>query len=852
MVQPSGTVTFIYTEIQGSSALWEAREDDMRIACRLHDQTLQRLFSEFEGYVFTTGGHRYCVAFNRADRAIWAASQIQIALAKLAWPVGCQLTVRVAVHTDAVEAYKGSYFGRGLNRIERLLEFAQGGQVLLTASTCELVRGRMPEGTHLRHLGLRALREIPEPLDIYELIGEGGGGPQPVTRGDLLRIGVHVDEGLPFVGRAQDIEAINRLIDEGDRLITITGVGGLGKTRLACRIAELRTPDFTDGAVIVDVGSIDSEAEFFDRISQALRHPEPPSWSILLRSARDRHLLVVLDCLERMPSLTPRIRELIDAMPHGRVIATSRVALGLPLECEFPLSPLAGGKARTEDATRIFLEVARHAGAKWPDDKIHRTLVSQIVADLEGIPLALSLAASRLRSYGLAELRDRIRAARLDTLRKRTSGDQRHANMRRVIQDSLDLIPESAGQLLGGLSVFVAGFFRRDALAACLPEFPNADDDINLLHEHSLLQASESNGELRLRLLDSVREYAIELFPPSASLRGRFAEQMAQRAASAEALFSEGRWVEASHVLSTELANFRSAIHFLQETDPPSAARMVRSLARPCLESGSLAEFDELVSLGHRIGDDNLRFQLLGLAGAAALRRGDRPAGIDLWQMRRDAAAKAGDQETWLDSTYDLAEAALEDGNLSTAHRLTSEALRSLRTKPESAWAATGRALLALIALKRQQSRRALRHVARAEASITADDRIDLSLFVSRASARVGTETGSPALARQASERMLDRALATNRLYFVVAALEDLAQIHVASEDWPSGLASAVAAAQLSGEIGGRHTRRLRERVASMRLAAPIEDVGGLIAAARSRGWRSISQSLLPVAKPLA
>ncbi|MGH2626658.1 MAG: adenylate/guanylate cyclase domain-containing protein, partial [Anaerolineales bacterium] len=341
---PTGTVTFLFTDIEGSTRLWETHADAMKSALARHDLILREAIAAHDGHVFKTVGDAVDAVFARASDALAAAAAAQRALAAEPWPVPGGLRVRMALTTGVADERDGDYFGPPLNRVARLLSAAHGGQILMFGGTYELVRDAPPAGLAARPLGDHRLRDLARPEEIYQVIGSGLPAEFPP-----LRSLDHVPNNLPvqlttFIGRSHELKEVRRLL-EGTRLLTLMGPGGAGKTRLALQVAAEAMDDYADGVWLVELASLSDAALVLPTIASTLGLRESLGQTLadtLIEYLRTKTLLIVLDNCEHLAAACAVVTEtFLKRCPHLRVLATSQEALGVPGEVGFAVPSLS-------------------------------------------------------------------------------------------------------------------------------------------------------------------------------------------------------------------------------------------------------------------------------------------------------------------------------------------------------------------------------------------------------------------------------------------------------------------------------------------------------------------------------
>ncbi len=531
IVPPTGTITFLFSDIEGSSKKWDQQPDAMRVALAAHDRMLRETFEACSGYVFKTIGDAFCVAFDTAASALAGALEAQRALSRADWSGIGELKVRMALHTGAAEQRDGDYFGQSLNRVARIMGAAHGGQVLLSLPTEELVRDHLPPGAQLRHLGEHRLRDLARPEHLYQLIA-------PDLPADFagLRSLESVPNNLPiqltsFIGREREMAEVKRLL-ASTRLLTLTGMGGTGKTRVSLQVAADVLDTFSDGVWFVEFGTIADAALVVETVAAALdlrQEADRPLQTTLTNFLKDRRLLLILDNCEHVVAACARLAELLlRACPKLRILASSREPLGIAGETAWPLPPLslpdhwreivAGPDAIERltqyEAVRLFIERAVVARPAFQLSNDNVATVAQICFRLDGIPLAIELAAARIRVLTLQQISERLD----DRFRLLTSGSRtavpRQQTLRSLIDWSHDLLSDPERRLFRRLSVFARGRTLESIEGVCSGEGVEAWDLVDLLTQlvdKSLVYVEKTPEHgARYFILESIWDYANE------------------------------------------------------------------------------------------------------------------------------------------------------------------------------------------------------------------------------------------------------------------------------------------------------------------------------------------------------
>ena len=562
---PTGTITFVFTDIEGSSQRWERYPEAMALALAKHDTILREAFESRAGLVFKTIGDAFCVAFDTAQNALNAALEAQRLLRMETWDEVGDLRVRMALHTGAAEFRDGDYFGQALNRVSRILAAAHGGQALLSLAAEELVRDHLPEGVRLRHLGEHRLRDLARPEQIYQLMANDLPADFPP-----LRSLENVPNNLPvqltgFVGREREMAEVKRLLD-GTHLLTLTGTGGTGKTRISLQVAADLLDKFADGVWLVEFATIDDAALVAETVAGALdvrQEADRPLAATLTGFLRGKNLLLIFDNCEHVVAACARLAEmLLRACPRLRILASSREALGIAGETAWSLPPLSlpdhwreivGGPDAIErltqfEAVRLFIERAIVARPAFSLTNENAPLVAQICWRLDGIPLAIELAAARIKVLTLQQIVERLD----DRFHLLTTGSRtavpRQQTLRSLIDWSHDLLSDPERALLRRLSVFARGRTLEAIEAVCSGDGLEVGEIVDLLTQlvDKSLVTVEKSAALGARyfMLESLWDYTQEKLSDAGETARfrerhldyflRFAEEMEPRITGAD------------------------------------------------------------------------------------------------------------------------------------------------------------------------------------------------------------------------------------------------------------------------------------------------------------------------------
>jgi predicted ATPase/class 3 adenylate cyclase/Flp pilus assembly protein TadD len=530
---PTGTLTFLFTDIEGSTRLWQHDAQAMKAALARHDKLLALAIGEHGGYVFKTVGDAFCAAFTTGPDALEAALETQRRFLSSEWQENERLKVRMALHTGTAEERDGDYFGPPLTRVARLLSAAYGGQVLLSLATQELVRDQLPGLTSLRDLGEHRLKDLFRPERVFQLVApELPSGFPPLRTLGAYRNNLPL-QPTPLIGREKEVSDVcNLLRGDETHLLTLTGPGGTGKTRLALQAAADLLDDFPDGTYFAQLATLTEGELFSSAVAETLgvrETGEQPLDEGLKDYLRERRLLLVLDNFEQVLGAAPAVTELLAAAPGLKVLATSRAQLGLYGEHVFPVPPLTLPDLKRPislerltqyEAVGLFLERARAVKPDFEVTNESAPAIAEICVRLDGLPLAIELAAARIKMLPPKAMLQRL-SSRLKLL---TGGardlPERQRTLRGAIEWSHALLDRGEQVLFARLAVFSGGRTLEAIEAICdakgdLPV--DTFDGVSSLLDKSLLRQEEGPGEEpRFVMLETVHEFAREKLQESA------------------------------------------------------------------------------------------------------------------------------------------------------------------------------------------------------------------------------------------------------------------------------------------------------------------------------------------------
>ncbi len=628
---PSGVVTFLFTDIEGSTRRWEADADGMRSALAAHDDLMRETVAAHQGWLFKHTGDGVCAAFASPRSAVDAAVAAQRAV---------ELPVRMGIATGEAELRGDDYFGAVLNRASRVMSAGHGGQILLDGATAELLTG-----VDLVDLGARTLRDVAKPVNLFQVRASGLPSDFPPiktldpTRGNLRQ------PTTSFIGRESGLDELEVLL-KSHRMVTLTGVGGVGKTRLALELAARCADDFPDGVYVIELAAVGDPAAIPDAVASVLGITQQPGLSLAdsVAAAMDgrSRLLVFDNCEHILDAAADLIEKILTQSATVRMLATSREGLRVTDEHLWSVPSLEIDST----AATLFVERARAVAPEISRAKVDQArAVVEICRRLDGIPLGIELAASRMQSMTVTEIRDRLND-RFRLLVGSRRGLERHQTLRQAVQWSYDLLDDAEKALLARCSVFAGGFDIQGARAvtSSADEFAVVDL-LDALVRKSLLVADRSAERTRFSMLETIRQFAEEqLLHTGAAdeIRSAHAHYYAGREGDVLALWDSPRQREAYAWLSVELTNLRAAFRWsadqgdidtaaaiafyagilgvlVEQLEPVTWAEELIEPAK-AVEHRRLAQLYVIASQCHAAGrlDEGVRFAESGLAAIAS------------------------------------------------------------------------------------------------------------------------------------------------------------------------------------------------------------------------------------------
>ncbi|MGA7269520.1 MAG: NB-ARC domain-containing protein [Acidimicrobiia bacterium] len=640
----AATYTFLFTDIEGSTRLWEEFGFEMEPALALHDRILHDAVAANDGSVFKHTGDGIAAIFTSADGAAQAAVDAQDALVTAEWPATGPLRVRMGVHTGEATSREGDYYGTSLNRVARLMGVAHGGQMLISAGTASLLSG--DHAWRLRSLGSHRLRDLSEPIEVLQIVSEGLESDFPPLR-TLDAYPSNLPRNLPlYVGREDLVERLEDDIRTSP-VITLAGLGGVGKTRLAQQLGAQVLPHFEHGVWFVDLAQLGTSDSVLAAVARTLAIRERATEDVLVTiaaSLRDRQTLVILDNSEQVtPIVADMVERVIAAAEGVRFIITTREPLGVYGEKVVRLEGL-----ETQPARDLFTERAAEAGFRVQPEK-DGGVIDELTLHLDGLPLAIELAAARTRSMTPSEILDRV-DERFRILKGTSRRVERHRTLEAMVDWSYGLLDADESLLLDRLSIFVGSFDLKSVEEVCGIEPLDPVDVVDLLDrlvDKSLVSASPTADTTRFRLLETVQQYARRRVSPedSEDLLERHVRYFSGRALSLGARIERSDMAGASATIGFEADNLHAALARLTEqgrhdekTQVVSALALYWTTHAPA--SGRQL-FEELVEVADQLEPD-LRMAMLISAASLNSDQGYASRALDLLETAKAVADQNG------------------------------------------------------------------------------------------------------------------------------------------------------------------------------------------------------------------
>ena len=709
---PSGTVTFLFTDIEGSTQRWEHDAAVMSGVRARHETILRAVIAEHGGFVFKGTGDGVLASFTTAPVALQAALAAQRALFAEDWGPGDPLRVRIALHTGTAELRDGDYFGPTMNRASRILSAGHGGQTLISGVTEELIRDSLPPDVALQDMGEVRLKDLSRPQHLFQIVAPDLPSEfAPLKTLDPRRTNLPAQTNM-LVGREHEAAEVFALLHREDvRLVTLIGPGGTGKTRLSLEVAAESADRFPDGVYFIPLENVVDPARVTSQIAETLSVTEGGSQSLITRlyaAVRNQRLLLVLDNFEQVTSAGPALSQLLGAAPGIKALVTSRSALHIYGEREYLVPPLPLPNRRRlppieqlveYEAVRLFVARAQEVRADFALTPANARAVVEICERLDGLPLAIELAAARIKLLTPQALLKLLTGS--NTLQVLTGGARdlpaRQQTMRGGIDWSYLTLPPDEQALFARMAIFAGG-----GTLAAIEAIGNPSGDLRTaiidalssLADKSLLRQEEGvEGEPRFVMLGTIREYALERLAErgeTATVRRAHAAYYVALVEEAEQYLAggalQGMWLRQ---LEEEHDNVRAAVRgAIEAGERETAVRLVGVFWRYWSIRGYLTEGRHWIERAlENAADVPPPLRVKALDGLASLMRsqGDEAAARERYEESLALARAIGDQRLVAHALSSFGRMALDAGDYDNARRFYEECLAIRRAIPDSA-----------------------------------------------------------------------------------------------------------------------------------------------------------------------
>jgi predicted ATPase/class 3 adenylate cyclase len=722
--RPTGTVAFLFTDIEGSTQRWESYRGAMDDAVKRHDALLRAAIDRHNGYVFKAIGDAFCAAFARVSDAVTAALEAQRSLSADDFSSVGGLPIRIGLHVGEASERNGDYFGPVVNRVARLMSIGHGGQILLSGVTRDLAHSNLPIGASLLDLGSHRLKDLTQAEHVWQLTIEGLRAEFPALKSlDTILNNLPI-QPTSFRGRERDLDEVRSLLSQY-KLLTLFGSGGIGKTRLALQVAAEILDHYPDGVWFIDFAPITNPELVSSVIAKEIGMPQVEGRRIddaIPKWLRRKKLLLILDnCEHVLEPVAAIANAVIRSCPDVRLLATSRQALGVSGEVVHRLPSLAvpeklaglsSGEAIEYGAIALFVDRAKAADTRFVLTDDNTPVVAEICRRLDGIALAIELAAARVKILSLPKL-----AQRLDERFKILTGGSRTALPRQktlgaLIDWSYDLLTAQEQTLFSRVGIFAGGFSLDAATAVCSgchPERSRRIDEIDILDllssltDKSLVVADTTGEQERCHLLESTRDYALEKLAAAGEherLARRHAEYFRDQAQDADERFGTGSTAAWLASVEPELDNYRAVLEWALKDghDTALGGTVAGALYGLWFEGGLAVEGRYWIELAQAGLDESMHPQVAARMWRALVGLSSGKRAHDY--VRRALALSQTEGEKWQARALNsLSSSLFQMGRLEEARDVNARALSAMRTFGDKWGVANGLNLRAMIEL---------------------------------------------------------------------------------------------------------------------------------------------------------
>ena len=693
---PSGTVTFLFTDIEGSTKLAQEHPDQWESLRERHHAILQSAMDALDGYVFQVIGDAFCVAFRTASNAANAAIDSQRKLQRESWGE-TSIKVRMGIHTGEAELQaKGDYRGYlAMSLVQRLMSAGHGGQILLSNATENLLRGQLSKDITLRDMGEHKFKDVAQLVRVFQVVAPGLQQEFPALRAPDVYPNNLPTQLTSFIGRTKELADVKKFLRDA-HILTLIGPGGTGKTRLSIQAASQMLDQYPDGIWLVELAPI-SDALLVPRtaaVAIGLREePQRPVMDVLCDYLHDKRLLLVLDNCEHLVDASAKMADkILRSAPNTRILASSREALRIGGEVTYRVPSLGLPDVHhlppveslsQYEAVKLFIDRAMNAVPTFSVTNENAPAVAQICDRLDGIPLAIELAVAKIRVLSVDQIAKRLD----DRFRLLTGGSrsalEHHQTLRATIDWSYNLLPPAEQLLFSRLSVFMGGWTLEAAESVCSDALVNSKDVLDLL-EHlinkSIVIMEEEQYETRYNMLETMRQYAAEKLVEANAQFRQHASYFLILAETIEPHLEKPEPASWLDRLEREHNNFRAALRWAREEEQMELGlRLTSALClfwfmRGYLNEG-LAQLGDFLSLSSSTIDATLRAEALDRAGMLARYQGDLKHAHELIAESLSLRRELGERHGVADSLSNLGFVVLHQGDFTQARQLYSEAL---------------------------------------------------------------------------------------------------------------------------------------------------------------------------------
>ncbi len=692
---PSGTVAFLFTDIEGSTRLAQEFPDTLPAAIERHNEILKKAIESNKGYVFEFVGDAFCAAFESADDAIKAAYEAQFNLNSEEWK-DARIKVRMGIHCGKCEWNGSNYMGYiTLARTQRIMSVAYGGQILLSSDAHGLKRGKIPECISFREFGERRLKDLIQPVRIFQLASSEIPSEFPQLKTLDARPNNLPVQLTSFVGRVEEIKKIKDLLN-GTHLLTLAGTGGVGKTRLAMQVAADIIDDYSNGVWIVELADITDPKFLPQAIAQAIGVKEEPKRELeetLKEYLQDKEILLILDnCEHVIDACAKLVEKLLESCQKMKIIATTREILKCsgeqvhhvaPLTLHNPRKKISPEKLTQYEGVRLFVERALSVNPGFRVTNENAKALAEICHQLDGIPLSIELAAARMKVLSVEKISERLSDMfKLLTGGKRTALP-RQQTLRAMIDWSYELLSENEKTLLRRLAVFAGGWTLEEAEEVCTDEKLDELDILDLLsnlNEKSIVMYSEDKE--RYRMLETIRQYGEEKlseFNEGNLISEKHLGYYLKLSELAEPNLkgvNQREWLEQ---LEEEHGNLQAALTWsLKAEKNEEGVRLAAALGRFWLIRGHLSmgrRWMESVLLNGKSVSKPVKSNALNLSGLLAYGQGDYSHAKQLYEESLALRRETDDKKRIAETLSNLGDVAYSQGEYEQANSLCEENL---------------------------------------------------------------------------------------------------------------------------------------------------------------------------------